>query len=132
MGLGGGTITLTLVAVRALQYLDLARYGEPVADLSLDLIAGLGAGIVVAAFFGWRRSRPLDNVWQQGVIAVLAPVGALLIAFILAVPAEHFLHLPGLVGLTVASVAFGIMGSRWAVKGAGGEAQAPGSEGSGP
>lgn len=96
-------------------------------DASLDLVAALAAGIGIAAFFGWRRSRPLDNPWQQGVIAVLAPVGALLLAFVLAVPAEHFFGLPGLLALTAASIAFGVVGSRWAVRGAagGGEAVAP-------
>jgi hypothetical protein len=121
LGLGGGTITVALIAVRAFQHLDLSRYGESMSDASPDLLAGLAAGIAVAAFFGWRRSEPLPNVWQRGVISVLAPVGALLVAFILAVPAEHFLGLPGLAALAFASAAFGVAGSRWATKGSGGE-----------
>jgi hypothetical protein len=62
MGLGGGTITLSVIAVRAVQRFDLARYGESLSDASLDVTVGLLAGIVVAAFFGWRRSAPLDNL----------------------------------------------------------------------
>lgn len=119
MGLGGGGITLALIAIRTFQRLDVARYGEPVSDASLDLLAGLVAGIVIAALFGWRRSQALDNVWQRGVIAVLAVVGALLVAFLLATPFWHFFGVPGLVVLAAANVAFGIAGSRWATRGSG-------------
>ncbi len=131
MGLGGGVITLTLIAVRAFQFLDLERYGEPMSDPSLNLLIGLLAGVGVAAGFGWRRSQALENDWQRGVIAVLAAVGALLVAFLLAVPLYHFFGVPGLGGLTVASFGGGIAGSRWAVKGsgAGSETREPGGVG---
>jgi hypothetical protein len=119
IGAGGGTITLALIAVRAFQRLDLSRYGEPMSDASPDLLAGLAAGIAIAAFFGWRRSAPLDNIWQRGVIGVLAPVGALLVAFILAVPAEHFFGMTGLALLALASFALAVAGSRWAITGGG-------------
>jgi len=117
IGLGGGTITLFLVALRALQRIDLARYGESLTDTSLDLI-GLFAGIVVAAFFGWRRSTALDNLWQRGVIAMLAAVGALLVNFFFAPLADYFLGIIGLVLLAAASATLGIAGGRWADRGA--------------
>jgi hypothetical protein len=107
-----------LVAVRAFQYVDMSRYGESTTDPSVDLMAGLAAGIGIAAFFGWRRAQPLENLWQSGVIAVLAAVGALIIAFIFAVPAEYFFGLPGLIVLALASAGAGLAGSRWSTRGA--------------
>ena len=77
------------------------------------------AGVALGALFGWRRSIALGNVWQSGVIAVLAAVGALLIAFLFAKPVEIFFGFAGLAILGLAAAAFGIAGSRWAVKGTG-------------
>ena len=118
IGLGGGAIALTLTAVRAFQHVDLTRYGEAVSDTSLDITAGLAAGIALAAVFGWRRSRPLDNDWQRGVIGVLSAVGALIMAF-LAVPFWHFLRFPGLIVWAAANLALGFAGSAWAIRGKG-------------
>jgi len=102
---------------------ELRRYGEAISDTSLDLIVGLAAGIVVGAVFGWRRSHALDNIWQRGVIAVLGSVGALLVAFLFAIPAEQFMGLTGLVLLAVLAATLGVRGSRWAARG-GGETRA--------
>ncbi len=82
------------------------------------LWAGVGAGLALGAFFGWVRSRAIDNIWQRGVIGVLAAVGALLVGFLAAV--AHALG--GQVGLVVwgvASLVLGVAGSRWATKGSG-------------
>jgi hypothetical protein len=119
MGLGGGTITVSVIAVRAVQRFDLSRFGEVLSDASLDVTVGLAAGIAVAAYFGWRRSAPLTNLWQRGVIGVLSVVGALLVSFLLAIPADYLLGLWGLALLAAASFAFGAAGSRWALHGAG-------------
>ncbi len=112
VGLGGATITLAQGIVAELRTrVDPADYqlvGDP-------LLAGLLAGVVLAAFFGWRRSRPLENVWQSGVIGVLSAVGALIVGFL----AELAHYVGGTVGLVVwgcASLALGIAGSRWAVR----------------
>jgi hypothetical protein len=73
--------------------------------------------VALAAFFGWRRSYPIDNAWQRGVIGVLSAVGALIVGFLAAV--AH--GLAGPVGLLVwggASLALGVRGSRWAEEGA--------------
>lgn len=112
-------IVLSLIVVRAFQRLELARYHEAVSDASLDLIAGLAAGIALSAVFGWRRSQALDDDWQRGVIAVLGAVGALLVAFLFAIPVEHFFGLPGLVMLGLAALGLSLAGSRWATRGAG-------------
>src|SRR2546422_8514019 len=37
------------------------------------------SAVGVGGACGWYRSAALDNVWQRGVIAVLAAVGAILI-----------------------------------------------------
>lgn len=116
MGLGGATITLAQVAVKLLQErIDPVYYPEVVAD---PLLAGLVAGVVVASLFAWRRSRPLDNIWQNGVIGVLSAVGALLVGFLAAV-ADRLLGLAGLLVWGALSVAAGMAGSRWALRGSG-------------
>jgi hypothetical protein len=117
VGLGGATITLAqgVVAVLRARVDDPAYYpfvgGDP-------LLAGLLAGVVLAAIFGWRRSGPIDNIWQRGVIAVLAAVGAILVGF-LAAPVDRFFGLAGIAVWLVLSAGFGILGSRWARKGSG-------------
>jgi hypothetical protein len=116
VGLGGATVTLAQGVVSILrERVDPMYYpfvgGDP-------LLAGLAAGVALAAIFGWRRSRGIDNIWQRGVIAVLAAVGALLVGFLAAL--AH--GLGGVVGLVVwgaASLALGIVGSQWAVRGSG-------------
>jgi len=122
VGLGGATITAAQGVVAQLRArLDPADYslvGDP-------LLAGLLAGVVLAAFFGWRRSRAIGNVWQRGVIAVLSAVGTLIVGFL----AEVAFRLGGVVGLILwgcASLALGIAGSRWAVHAAN---SAPGAGG---
>lgn len=83
------------------------------------LIGGLAFGILVAAASAWRLSRPLDNVWQRGVVCVLAVFGALMFGFILTIPARQAFGLGGLAMLALVLVATGSAGARWAVRGRG-------------
>ena len=112
VGLGGATITLAQGVVAQLrERLDPSDYGV----LGDPLLVGLLAGVVLAAFFGWRRSSTIENVWQRGVIGVLSAVGALIVGFL----AEVAHGLGGIVALTVwgcAALALGIAGSRWATQ----------------
>jgi hypothetical protein len=120
-GLGGATISLAQLVVKLLQSrLDPQRYQEA-ADL---LLAGLLAGFAVAGMFGWRRSRPLDNLWQSGVIGVLAAVAALLVGFLAAV-ADRLLGFPGLIAWGVLSATVGTAASRWAIAGARADDEGP-------
>ena len=113
-GLGGATFTLAQGFVVVLrERVDPVYWrfvgGDP-------LWTGALAAIALGAFFGWVRSRAIDNIWQRGVIAVLAAVGALLIGFLAAV--AHGLGGPaGLAIWGIASLILGILGSKWAVKG---------------
>lgn len=116
VGLGGAAVSLVLILIRLLQRLEVGRYGESVSEI--DPTWALLAAIVVGAFFGWRRSRPLESPWQRGVISTLSVFGALFLA-ILAAPIWHFLEFLGLVVLFVACLALGLSGSRWSVSGAG-------------
>jgi hypothetical protein len=115
VGLGGAFVTLTVLVVRVLQRVEVGRYGESVS--AIDPIWGILGGIGLGAFFGWRRSRPLPNTWQRGVISILAVFGALFLA-ILAAPVWHFFRFVGLLVLAVGCLAAGVAGSHWAVAGA--------------
>jgi MYXO-CTERM domain-containing protein len=106
-------LTLAQIVVSLLRnHLETVAYQDAFPD---PLFYGMFAALGLAAFFSWRRSHPIENVWQRGVIAVLAAVGALLIGFLGAL-ADRVLGLAGLIGWGVAAVAFGIAGSRWAVR----------------
>jgi hypothetical protein len=72
--------------------------------------------MVVAAGFGWWRSRALDNIWQRGVISIMAAVGAVIVGFI-AWPVDRFLGLIGLTAWGVASLMLGGASSVWARRG---------------
>jgi hypothetical protein len=121
-GLGGATITLAQLLVKLLQgRLDPDHYREAAGD---PLLAGLLAGVVVAGLFGWRRSRPLENLWQSGVIGVLAAVGALLVGFLAAV-ADRLLGFPGLIAWGALSATVGTAASRWAIAGARADDEGP-------
>ncbi len=116
VGLGGAAVTLVLIVIRLLQYIEVGRYGESVSEV--DPTWALLAAIVVGAFFGWRRSVPLESPWQRGVISTLSVFGALFLA-ILAAPIWHFLQFIGLLILFAGCLALGVSGSRWSVSGAG-------------
>jgi hypothetical protein len=84
------------------------------------LVGGLLTALGIGAMCGWYRSYPLDNVWQRGVIAVLAAIGALLIGF-LAAPIYKISGVWGMIVWLLLNIAFGIVATRWAIRG-GGEA----------
>jgi len=131
IGLGGGVLTVSLVLVRSLQQADVARYGVAVVDTSVDILAGMFAGIAVAAFFGWRRSWGIENIFQRGVIAALSAFGTLLVGFVLTWTVESLLGFWGLVGLGVVLLAGGVASGMWACRTAG-EAGRGKGEGSAP
>jgi NhaP-type Na+/H+ or K+/H+ antiporter len=114
VGLGGGALTLAQIVVSVLQgRLDPATYRDRVGD---PLIVGLAAAVLAGAAVGWYGSRAIDNLWQRGVIGVLSAVGAILVGFV-AAPVDRFFGPVGMLVWLAASVAFGIAGSRWAMKG---------------
>ncbi|MGH7674122.1 MAG: hypothetical protein ACREMV_02525 [Gemmatimonadales bacterium] len=116
IGLGGAVLTLAQLGVAVVAgRLDPAERARILPD---PLLFGLIAGLVVAAAFGWRRSHPLDNVWQRGVIAVLAAVGALLVGFLAAV-AHRLFGIAGVAVWVALATGFGVAGSRWAIRGSG-------------
>ena len=133
-GFGGATIVAALVIVRTLErQVSVASYEESAAD---PVLVGAFAGMAVAAGFGWWRSRVLANIWQRGVIAVMAAVGAVLVSFI-AWPVDRLLGLAGLVGWGVVSFVVGGTGSAWARRGSREDAidiegRAKGEEGKSP
>ena len=116
VGFGGACLTGAQIVAAVLRgelqpggYRDTAAY---------PLLAGLILAIGVGGACGWYRSFPLDNIWQRGVIAVLAAVGALLIGF-LGAPLERFFGIIGLIVWLVVNIVFGIISTRWAIKGKG-------------
>lgn len=115
-GLGGAVVTLAQGVVAVLRERVDPVYWRFVGEDPLWI--GLFAGIALGAFFGWVRSHAIDNLWQRGVIGVLAAVGAVLVGF-LAAPVFGFFGLAGLFAWLILSAAFGSLGSRWATKGSG-------------
>jgi len=114
VGIGGGCLTIAQIVVELLQHrLAPAAVREAAAD---PLLAGLVAAVVAGAGLGWYRSRAIENMWQRGVIGVLAAVGAILVGF-LAAPVDRFFGLVGMLIWLGASLWFGMAGSRWAVSG---------------
>jgi len=115
LGLGGGVLTFSLVLVRAVQRANIpTRAADAVVDTSTDILVGLFAGIVVAAFFGWRRSRGVENIFQRGAISAIAAFGTVMIGFLIAPLVDRF---AGPVGLAVAGVlliAGGVWSGNWA------------------
>lgn len=107
---GAACVTATLIVVTLAGAFD-AR-GDA-------LIAGLAVGILVAAVSAWRLSRPLDNMWQRGVVCVLAVFGALMFGFILTIPARQAFGVSGLALLALVLMVIGSAGGRWAVRGRG-------------
>jgi len=87
------------------------------------LVAGLLTAIGIGGMCGWYRSYQLENVWQRGVIAVLAAIGALLIGF-LAAPIYKFSGVRGMIVWLLVSIIFGILATRWAIRGKGDEGTA--------
>ena len=92
------------------------------------LAAGLFTGLGVGGMCGWYRSYQLDNIWQRGVIAVLAAVGAILIGF-LAAPINKVSGVWGMIVWLLLNIIFGIMSTRWAIKGRGDPGLGPGGGG---
>ena len=116
VGFGGACLTAAqIIALLLRQQLEPSAYRGAAAD---PLLAGLIAAVGVGGACGWYRSFSLDNIWQRGVIGVLGAVGAILVGF-LAAPLDRFFGLVGMLVWLAANVAFGIAGTRWAIKGKG-------------
>ena len=116
VAIGGACLTAAQIIASILRGdLEPNVYRQTAAD---PLLAGLIAAVGVGGAVGWYRSADLDNIWQRGVIAVLAAVGAILIGFLTA-PLDRFFGLLGLIVWLLLSVAVGILATRWAIKGRG-------------
>lgn len=117
-GLCFGAVCLTaaqIVAAVMRGDLEAGAYRETAGN---PLVAGLIAAVGVGGVVAWYRSFALENIWQRGVIAILAAVGACLDGFMAALLDRFF----GFIGLTVwllLNVAGGILATRWAIKGRG-------------
>ena len=124
VGFGGACLTAAQILASILRGdLEPNAFRETAAD---PLLAGLIAAIGVGGACGWYRSAALDNIWQRGVIAVLAAVGAILIGF-LAAPLDRFFGLLGMLVWLLLNVAFGILATRWAMRGKGEEGSGTGT-----
>lgn len=112
VGFGSALMTSSQIALRVLQD-QFERQGHYV------LFTGVLAAVGVGGAYGWYRSFDLDNIWQRGVIAVLAAVGSILLGF-LAAPMDRFFGVTGMAVWLALGIAFGIACARWAIKGKGG------------
>ncbi len=115
---GGACLTAAQIVASILRgEVEPSGYRETAAD---PLLAGLIAAVGVGGACGWYRSFDLDNIWQRGVIALLAAVGAILIGF-LAAPLDRFFGVLGMIVWLLLNIAFGILATRWAIRGKGEE-----------
>ncbi len=123
VGFGGACLTAAQIAASILRGdLEPGAYRETAAD---PLLAGLIAAVGVGGVVAWHRGGALDNLWQRGVIAVLGAVGAILIGF-LAAPLDRFFGILGILVWLLLNIAFGILATRWAVRGKGEEERGTG------
>ena len=121
---GGACLTVAQIIASLLRGdLEPSVYRQTAPD---PLLAGLIAAVGLGGVLGWYRSADLDNIWQRGVIAVLAAVGAIVIGF-LAAPLDRFFGLLGLIVWLLLNVAFGILATRWAIRGKGDEGPGTGA-----
>jgi hypothetical protein len=121
---GGACLTVAQIVASILRGdLEPSAYRETAAD---PLLAGLIAAVGVGGFCGWYRSLALDNIWQRGVITVLAAVGAILVGF-LAAPLDRFFGILGMLIWLLLNIAFGILATRWAISGKGMGDEGPGT-----
>lgn len=111
VGFGGACMTIAQI------YLSLNQQRLEVLGY-YALTAGLITAVGVGGMCGWYRSFSLDNIWQRGVIAVLAAVGAILIGFLAAL-LDRFFGVLGMIVWLAFTLAFGFVGTRWAIKGKG-------------
>ncbi len=116
VGFGAACLTAAQIVASILRGdLEPGAYRETAAD---PLLAGLVAAVGVGGAVAWYRCAALDNIWQRGVIAVLGAVGAILIGF-LAAPLDRFFGILGMIVWLLLNVAFGILATRWALRGKG-------------
>lgn len=121
---GAACLTAAQIAAAILREdLEPGAYRETAGNpLVLGLIAAVGVGGAVA----WYRSSALESIWQRGVIVVLAAVGACLDGFMAAL-LDRFFGVVGLIVWLLLNVAFGILATRWAIKGKGEEGSGTGT-----
>jgi len=79
------------------------------------LTAGLIGAVGIAGATAWYRSFTLDNVWQRGVISLLAAIGAIVVGFLAAV-VERFFGVIGMVVWMLLGVILGILARQWAIQ----------------
>jgi hypothetical protein len=123
-GFGAACLTAAQIVASILRGdLAPAAYRDTAPD---PLLAGIVVAASVGAVFGWYRSASLGNIWQRGVITVLAAIGALLIGFI-AAPLDRFFGIFGMLIWLLLAIAFGIVTTRWAQTGKGEEGSGTGT-----
>ena len=116
VGFGAACLTAAQIVASILRgELEPAVYHETGGN---PLVAGLIAAVGVGGAIAWYRSFSLENIWQRGVIAVLAAVGASLVGFLAAL-LDRFLGMIGLIIWLLFNIALGIIAARWAIKGKG-------------
>jgi len=116
VGFGAACLTAAQIAAAILRGdLEPAVYHDTAGN---PLVAGLVAAVGVGGVVAWYRSVALENIWQRGVITVLAAVGACLVGFLAAL-LDRFLGVLGLVVWLLLNIAFAIVATRWAIRGKG-------------
>jgi len=101
--LGTGVTTATLLAVRTMQASSPPpATPDPFAGAGLVLLVGTLAGPLVAAVASWTLMAPVESPYRRGMLATVAGF-ATVVAAIVAIPLDHYLGRPGLLGYLVLS-----------------------------
>jgi hypothetical protein len=99
--LGTGVTTATLLAVRTLQVsAPPPATPDPFAGAGLVLLIGTFAGPLVAVVASWTLMTTVESPYRRGMLATVAGFATVLAA-IVAIPLDHYLGRPGLLGYLV-------------------------------
>jgi len=108
VALGTGIASLATLLVRTIQASQPpAQSIELSSGPSIALLGGTFVALAAAAILTWRLLAPTKSPYRQGMLAVVAAFGTLLVS-LLTMPIDRALGRPGLAGLAALS-----LGASW-------------------
>ncbi|MGE0553887.1 MAG: hypothetical protein AB7R55_10705 [Gemmatimonadales bacterium] len=104
VALGTGIISLSTILVRTIQASQPpAQSIELSSGPSIALLGGTFVALTAAAVLTWRLLAPTRSPYRQGMLAMVAAFGTLLVS-LLTMPIDRAFGRPGLAGLALVSL----------------------------